>query len=182
MTRPRPKLRKGAVGLPALGQGRKGPRKSDAGVKAPEEEASGLPPLLYCKKLVWDEPAEGCAARVHHSMVHWNGALYVFGGSEGAKRSGGGNVIWEYTLFTGRWCEYTAKKGKAPARREGHTAVVYKGCMFIYGGHRGTAFYDDLTCFNLSERQWIKLEGQAGSPTPGGRFGHSAIVAKDQMW
>eukprot|EP01062_Namystynia_karyoxenos_P008968 TRINITY_DN13169_c2_g3_i1.p1 TRINITY_DN13169_c2_g3~~TRINITY_DN13169_c2_g3_i1.p1 ORF type:complete len:822 (+),score=212.13 TRINITY_DN13169_c2_g3_i1:673-3138(+) len=54
--------------------------------------------------------------------------------------------------------------------------------MYVYGGHKGMAFFSDLHRFDLEELQWKRMEETCGASGPGPRFGHSALVARDRMW
>lgn len=46
-----------------------------------------------------------------------------------------------------------------PPRRFSHASVVYKDSMYIFGGGSSTSTtFNDLWRFDLSKRQWIRLQ------------------------
>jgi hypothetical protein len=57
-----------------------------------------------------------------------------------------------------------------------HSAVVYKGCMYVMGGF-GDTFYNDLWRFNFKTKVWTQIKTNGTIPPP--RHFHSASVYKD---
>lgn len=54
-----------------------------------------------------------------------------------------------------------------PPRRFSHASVVYKDSMYIFGGGSSTSTtFNDLWRFDLSKRQWIRLQSVGTYPSP----------------
>lgn len=73
--------------------------------------------------------------RCAHSTVYYNHALYVFGGEISA-----GDAYhhyrdcWKFDLAKMEWTEIVGNKAAAPSPRSGHSAVVWKHYMVVFGG------------------------------------------------
>ena len=69
-----------------------------------------------------------------------------------------------------------------PVQRSGHVAVVYQGCMYVFGGWIGGSQHgNDLHEFNFQERVWSKIECSPAPPMCG-RAGHSAVIMGNSMF
>lgn len=69
-----------------------------------------------------------------HSAVPHKDNIYVFGGEVG---TGTETPLWNYDIKSNSWKKVRSKKGVAtPKGRRGHTALVYRGSMYIYGGYQ----------------------------------------------
>eukprot|EP00002_Diphylleia_rotans_P037878 TRINITY_DN851_c0_g1_i4.p1 TRINITY_DN851_c0_g1~~TRINITY_DN851_c0_g1_i4.p1 ORF type:complete len:1328 (-),score=243.35 TRINITY_DN851_c0_g1_i4:664-4647(-) len=74
-----------------------------------------------------------------------------------------------------------AGSGDLPSHRCGHTAVVYKDMMFVYGGIDKSRQYDPkIYAYSFDENRW-KVVPVSGF-VPSGRTGHSAVVYGDSMY
>ena len=123
----------------------------------------------------------GSCLRSHHTMVCYRKCLYIFGGCEG-EVGGQQSALWKFSTDKYRWASVTSPQGKKQSRREGHSAVIYRNGMYVYGGHRGVSFYSDLQRFDFDTRLWTKMDEQLCSTSPVARFGHAAVVARERMW
>eukprot|EP00002_Diphylleia_rotans_P014672 TRINITY_DN2857_c0_g1_i4.p1 TRINITY_DN2857_c0_g1~~TRINITY_DN2857_c0_g1_i4.p1 ORF type:complete len:1284 (+),score=195.02 TRINITY_DN2857_c0_g1_i4:92-3943(+) len=73
-----------------------------------------------------------------------------------------------------------ATKGDIPTQRYGHTAVLYKGHMYVYGGiDRSKAYDPKIYGFNMETNEW-SVTPVLGF-VPQGRMGHSAVIYGDSM-
>eukprot|EP01063_Lacrimia_lanifica_P020539 TRINITY_DN27837_c0_g1_i1.p1 TRINITY_DN27837_c0_g1~~TRINITY_DN27837_c0_g1_i1.p1 ORF type:complete len:961 (+),score=147.20 TRINITY_DN27837_c0_g1_i1:150-3032(+) len=131
-------------------------------------------------------------ARVHHSMVMYKRQLYLYGGDrdEGSEKKSRGteglpvvpDMFFRFSVEKMRWATLSDTDWKrSRARREGHSAVVYKTAMYVFGGHRKMSFVLDFAAFDFEAGVWFKVEEknpEAVSP----RFGHAAVVAQGRMW
>ena len=120
-------------------------------------------------------------SRIHHSTVLYKGSLVTFGGIEGTSQGGAGHSTWKFSLDKTLWVVLNDNGGKRN-RREGHTSVVYKNVMYVYGGHKGTMFCPDVVCLNLETLKWSKLVLGCSNFSPVPRFGHAACIGRDKMW
>ena len=66
------------------------------------------------------------------------------------------------------------RSGRTPAPRAGHTAVMVRHHMFVYGGtSEGGAVLTDVQSYNTRSKQWSKL-AMVGMG-PGGLYSHTAM-------
>ncbi|KAL4635548.1 ras guanine nucleotide exchange factor F-like [Arapaima gigas] len=118
-----------------------------------------------------------------HSMVAYQGGLYVFGGMIDSAYSQHKTPLWLYD--TGEMLSEKCRKSHRldPGNRKGHSAVVFQSSMYVYGGYvdmKGSS--QDFWKFDFDTRQWSALIPAAGSSRPGPRHGHSAVVHLDSMY
>ena len=102
--------------------------------------------------------------RLSHSSVVYGGSLYVFGGisDEGEKL----NDFWRLDLSTSVW-EEVLGEGDIPTGRSGHTAVVYKDLMVMFGGMKDiTKETNDMYSYSFSTNLWtlFQYEHQVKDP------------------
>ena len=67
--------------------------------------------------------------RAYHTSIQFENSIFIFGG---IVSNGSLNAIWEFNLKTQKW---NAKKikGIPPSKRSGHTSILYKDRMIIFG-------------------------------------------------
>ncbi|KAF9403169.1 hypothetical protein BGX21_006535 [Mortierella sp. AD011] len=101
--------------------------------------------------------------------------LYLFGG--------GGHVtndLHVLDLTTLNWDCVLAKEGVPPTKRYGHTAVLWKQNIIIFGGSNEFYEYrDDVIVFSLLTKTWSRPEIRGEVPA---RYLHSATVYKNKMY
>ncbi|KAJ9438696.1 Actin-fragmin kinase [Diplonema papillatum] len=135
---------------------------------------------VRCKKAPEFEFKAGCA-RAHHTLVEYKNELWLFGGTEVESHGRPQNAVWKYNLEKSRW-SMVEVEGKLPPRREGHTAVVHKRAMYVFGGHKGLSFAADFIKFDFGSLTWSKVNDGVHSRPAAPRFGHAAVVASERMW
>lgn len=125
---------------------------------------------------------ESPGGRWGHSMVSFNNAIYLFGGSCPGQVY---NDLWmtEISLIDTSG-HVTWKKlnppGAIPNARGGHSAVVVGHFMYIFGGNDLNTSYSDVWCLDLLDGQaesfgWELIqESDSSGPSP--RIGHSTIA------
>lgn len=98
---------------------------------------------------IGDYPSE----RTDHTLVLYEGSIYVYGGYDGKSRFGD---LYKCNLKSGK---YTWKElkgdGIMPLNRFGHTAIVYEHSMFVFGGWNGHDTMDDI--YQYSFRKYYIL-------------------------
>ena len=53
---------------------------------------------------------------------------------------------------TNTWSEVEVRGGTPPEPRSGHSAVVFKGAMYIFGGRdKKPQYFSDIRCFNFGD-------------------------------
>ncbi|KAK0089840.1 hypothetical protein PV325_005147 [Microctonus aethiopoides] len=121
------------------------------------------------------------SALQEHSAVAYKDCLYVFGGELGFS-AGTETPLWIYNVKTNCWRKIRAQKGCAvPRGRRGHTALVHRGQMIIYGGYqdlRGSS--PELWAFHFETESWHLLSTSEAGPPP--RHKHSAVLHCDSMY
>ncbi|XP_074103162.1 uncharacterized protein LOC141530146 isoform X1 [Cotesia typhae] len=132
----------------------------------------------------WEElhpSGERPPALQEHSAVAYKDCLYVFGGELGFS-AGIETPLWVYTVKTNSWRKIRAQRGCAvPRGRRGHTALVHRGQMLIYGGYqdlRGSS--PELWAFHFETESWHLLSSSECGPAP--RHKHSAVLHCDAMF
>ncbi|XP_066995627.2 RING finger protein B-like [Anabrus simplex] len=125
-----------------------------------------------------------------HSAVAYRDCIYVFGGEVGFS-AGTETPLWVYQVKNNLWRKVRAQKGVAvPRGRRGHTALVHRGAMLVYGGYqdlRGSS--NELWAFHFDTESWHLLSSGSNSSgrsvsvdLPPARHKHSAILHDDAMW
>lgn len=102
--------------------------------------------------------------RKDHSAVSHDGCMYIFGG----RGSKGEFYDDTFCLDLGekKWTELKIK-GKKPSPRCGHSAAVYNGQMFIYGGVSGQKKNDkEIYVLDLISLEWSKFAVEGEMPAP----------------
>eukprot|EP01132_Coremiostelium_polycephalum_P000610 gene610-758_t len=123
--------------------------------------------------------------RVCHSAVVHKNSMFVYGGHlpdchtfiKDVK-----NDIYSYNFETRKWLKIETNGKPLPNKTE-HSAVVYKGSMYIFGGYSGKEqSYLDVSIYklNLDTMTGETIEGTGEKPA--GRSAHIAAVWNDYMY
>ncbi|XP_058051575.1 leucine-zipper-like transcriptional regulator 1 homolog isoform X1 [Ahaetulla prasina] len=122
-----------------------------------------------------------------HTMVDYQDILYIFGGMVDSAFTQKRNPLWIYDTGATKWiaCRLPAVAGEVqvPVNRKGHSAVVYRGNMYIYGGYidiKGVS--QEFWTFHFDTKQWAPLSAASSGSSPGPRHGHSAVVYGNGMY
>eukprot|EP01117_Protostelium_nocturnum_P010553 TRINITY_DN3796_c0_g1_i4.p1 TRINITY_DN3796_c0_g1~~TRINITY_DN3796_c0_g1_i4.p1 ORF type:complete len:398 (+),score=65.99 TRINITY_DN3796_c0_g1_i4:455-1648(+) len=120
-------------------------------------------------------------SRHSHSMVSFEGNLFVFGGIGPAGQML--NDIHKYNIEQGKWSEVSAVGG-SPPERWGHTANLLtredgETSMIIFGGY-GRNFLRDIWEFKFSDLTWRQLP--AFGHMPNSRQFHGAAIYKNWLY
>lgn len=67
-----------------------------------------------------------------------------------------------------------------PKLRFGHTAVVRKNCMYVFGGWDGKVTLNDLSMYDFERKLWFSLTNTKGVVK--GRYRHTASVTDTSMF
>ena len=123
-------------------------------------------------------------ARVHghsgHSAVVWQDRLVVFGGY--VCPTGGDwqltNEMYSLDLTSSQWTRLPVA-GEAPTPRYGHSAVLWRDQLLIFGGWTDGPNVNETWSFDLRASRWSLLRPAGAQPER--RRRHSAVAAGDQM-
>eukprot|EP00026_Physarum_polycephalum_P004837 Phypoly_transcript_04861.p1 GENE.Phypoly_transcript_04861~~Phypoly_transcript_04861.p1 ORF type:complete len:499 (+),score=66.57 Phypoly_transcript_04861:541-2037(+) len=135
------------------------------------------------ERSIWEKKsAKGArpTARHSHSMVPYNGALYLFAGiADGKPESGLLNDVYRYDIAEDVWRLQTVN-GQVPAPRWGHTACVTEsGKMLVFGGFGNTVFNDAWT-LDFGTMTWALLATIGTPPRP--RHLHASCIYNNEMY
>lgn len=123
--------------------------------------------VLDLGSMTWSAPQVSGrlpAPRSGHTAVAYQGNMYVYGGSgdDGVKFSD----LWKLSLTTYQW-ENVELVGTVPAGRSGHTAVLYRHWMIIFGGVKElTKETNEMYGFNLDTQHWSLLQEERAIEDP----------------
>ncbi|KAK9722069.1 hypothetical protein QE152_g19863 [Popillia japonica] len=122
-----------------------------------------------------------------HSAVAYKDNIYVFGGEVGFS-AGSETPLWCYDVKNNCWRKMRPRKGvSTPKGRRGHTALVHKGSMLIYGGYQDLkGSCGELWAYHFETESWHLLSRQPAKSTsdslPPPRHKHSAVIHDDAIW
>ncbi|KAG0060704.1 Negative regulator of mitotic exit [Linnemannia elongata] len=71
-------------------------------------------------------------------------------------------------------------KSSMPPARAGHCAASYDGKVYIFGGADDKYYYNDIWCFDPSNKRWEAVPAYGTLPTS--RQGHTCVVIEDTMY
>ncbi|XP_060118751.1 leucine-zipper-like transcriptional regulator 1 homolog isoform X3 [Heteronotia binoei] len=114
-----------------------------------------------------------------HTMVEYQGILYIFGGMVDSAFTQKKNPFWLYDTDTKQWCPVPATLyGCSPGPRHGHAAVVYSSGMYLFGGLMGLSEQNDFWKWDFIAANWCSIRRSQGPPKV---VGHSALIFQDSM-
>ncbi|GAX23268.1 hypothetical protein FisN_21Hh047 [Fistulifera solaris] len=127
--------------------------------------------------------------RCAHTTVYYNQSLYVFGGEMAtADEYHHYKDIWKYHIPSQQWTEIkpSSKFGTQPTPRSGHSAVVWKHFMILFGGFYEAVrdvprWYNDVTVLNLQTEQWMDIPHSRLTQRPEPRSACNVVVLQDTM-
>ncbi|XP_066147064.1 kelch domain-containing protein 3-like [Euwallacea fornicatus] len=137
----------------------------------------------------WIAHIEGCPKRVNHAAVAVNHKIYSFGGFSTGEDCRGYSSMDVHVLntHTNRWFKhpvsdlpYFENDDILPYRRYGHTAVVYKNNIYIWGGRNDREACSVIFKFDTFWHCWMAPPITGSVPRP--RDGHSACIWKNYMF
>ena len=96
-----------------------------------------------------------------HTVNNYNNqSLIIYGGMSGKDYN---KHVYSFDIQTKEVKNLTEnlEDDKMPPPRQDHAAVIYNGCLYVYGGIGPDAkIYDDMWKFNLSGNSWEQLKTQ----------------------
>ena len=101
--------------------------------------------------------------------------MVIFGGFSQGTRT---NEVAIFNIQANNWVNVKFPRGEAlPCPRSGHSASIYNGQMFIFGGKdEESEKLNDLWCYNVAEQFWLKIQVEDESLLPIARSGHTSDV------
>ena len=132
-------------------------------------------------------------ARTQHIAITLpkNDKVFVFGGHHSPRARL--NDTWYFQVKDMEWVrvgdsednlENLDSNAGAPPPRANAAACIYKGKIYIFGGHGGLNYarvaFNDLYTFDLESETWDKII--PNNTLPEGRGGHSVFASDDKIY
>ncbi|XP_032301605.1 leucine-zipper-like transcriptional regulator 1 homolog isoform X1 [Coturnix japonica] len=115
--------------------------------------------------------------RKGHSAVVHHASMYIYGGYVGIR--GISQEFWTFHFDTRTWLYVsTPPHSTGPGPRHGHSAVVYRAAMYLFGGLVGLNEQKDLWKWDFGNSSWHNIRTSQGPPPA---VGHASVVFKDSM-
>ena len=112
-----------------------------------------------------------------HSSVFYEDSIFIFGGMYYDKKFEINNDLYEISSL--KEIKKIEIFGEIPSPRFGHSAVIYKNNMYIFGGENEKGTNNELFEFNFDTKKWTKIETKGDIPKI--RSDHSCTVYGDSM-
>ncbi|ORZ12975.1 hypothetical protein BCR41DRAFT_371670 [Lobosporangium transversale] len=140
--------------------------------------------VLHTVRKEWNKPPiQGPlpTPRHSHSGCGIGTTMYIFGGQIDNYYLGD-LVSFDMKTITQnpRWEVIEPKSEASPPARAGHSAAVYEGKIYIFGGADADYFYNDIWCFDVRTSIWKPIA--ASGYLPSGRFGHSCTIVDGVLY
>ncbi|KAL6048560.1 Attractin-like protein 1 [Balamuthia mandrillaris] len=117
---------------------------------------------------------KGPSPRYGHSAVVYENSMYIFGGYD--KDGLECNDLYAFNFATITWRKLKTK-GIWPKDRYLHSAVVYQGSMYLFGGYK---CFNELIEYRFGTETWSLVNTKGPIPRP--RWGHTAVVYNGRMY
>ncbi|XP_017679027.1 PREDICTED: host cell factor 2-like isoform X2 [Lepidothrix coronata] len=109
-----------------------------------------------CRNVPAEKESLAPANRKGHSAVVYHSSMYIFGGYFGIK--GISQEFWTFHFDTGKWlCVSSPSHNTGPGPRHGHSAVVYRTGMYLFGGLMGLSEQKDLWKWDFVSSSWSNI-------------------------
>ena len=105
-----------------------------------------------------------------------SGQMIIFGGFQQGNRT---NQTAVYSFPTNMWENVEIAPGQpVPSPRSGHSASIYNGNMYVFGGKDDNSEkLNDLWVYNLADKRWVEIEAEGEIPFE--RSGHTSDIYED---
>jgi len=98
----------------------------------------------------------------------------------GGKSNGYRQDVQEYNFDSNTWTKIDTK-GKQPSGRYGHSAVIYSGKMYIWGGYDNSSMTaNDMYTLDFDTFTWSPVTQSGSIPTA--RYSHGAAFMSPHYW
>jgi len=158
------------------------------GYKEVTQQFSSEMQFLESETMTWHYPIWTTMNlwRDFHTCTSIGNKIYLFGGrgdSSGPFHTNRGiydNAIYEFDTEKMDWTQIKTK-GKTPKGRRSHSAVEYKGNLFIFGGYneRLKTHFADMWKFDPAKRRWTEITPHGNGPCA--RRRHSCCMLGDEF-
>ena len=118
----------------------------------------------------------GPSARTLAAAVYYEGQMVIQGGNPDSSDS----KFYYLDLGTYAWTAVTATGATPHSTWWIHSAVEFKGKMYLFGGYDGTGFLNELYAFDLDTHVLTLMHTTGDAPSP--RRGCSALMIAGNMY
>ncbi|KAF9149341.1 Negative regulator of mitotic exit [Linnemannia schmuckeri] len=118
--------------------------------------------------------------RHSHSGCNVGSTMYIFGGQVDNYYLGDIVAMDMKTITQNPRWEVIEAQTESPPARSGHSAAVYDGKIYIFGGADADYFYNDIWCFDTRALTWTPIPASGYLPT--GRHGHSCTIVEGVLY
>ncbi|KAF9121264.1 Negative regulator of mitotic exit, partial [Mortierella sp. GBA39] len=118
--------------------------------------------------------------RHSHSGCNVGSIMYIFGGQVDNFYLGDIVAMDMKTITQNPKWEVIEAQTESPPARSGHSAAVYDGKIYIFGGADADYFYNDIWCFDTRALTWTPIPASGYLPT--GRHGHSSTIVDGVLY
>ena len=115
--------------------------------------------------------------RACHSLTCVDKFLYMFGGFNGVRSF---NKLEVFDIENNHWSALNDIRGSVPVSRDAHAMVVYKDSLYLYGGHDGENYLNDMYEFSIPNKTWTQI--LASNSIVNGIRGHSANCINQNIY
>lgn len=125
------------------------------------------------------------SARTGHSIVEFEGNIYLFGGTDRSRRLAD---LWVFRNALnlepglGKWELITPEPGmEKPSPRSGATSIVHNRKLYIWAGHdsRHAEYFNDLWAYSFDENIWTHIKAKGDLPVA--RTDHSFVKVGEKF-
>ncbi|KAJ2119441.1 hypothetical protein GGH17_005605, partial [Coemansia sp. RSA 788] len=135
----------------------------------------------YSPKIDGNAPAE----RLLHSAVCTDDTMYVFGGVHSIKDDPSDSTVWMLKASNDSgfvWSKAPisgSSQGSGPTARAGHSAAIYDGNMYIYGGVGPSGQDGTMYKLDLAKWQWSRIDiaGSSGDAQKDNKNKTAVLIA-----
>ncbi|KZT39815.1 galactose oxidase [Sistotremastrum suecicum HHB10207 ss-3] len=158
--------------------------------KLPEGDVEECPPtMMYWSKA----PVYGTIPRRGlkcHTVTLVDNTAWMFGGTNLISSSssavetpeaGCWDEVYTFDTDTMQW-GHPLMHGDLPPPSKGHTATQIERRMFVFGGGRGTQYYDTLYYLDPLYRKWTLVTYPEGAIKPSARRSHAAAAKGSKLY
>uniref|UniRef100_A0A6B2L8C6 Uncharacterized protein n=1 Tax=Arcella intermedia TaxID=1963864 RepID=A0A6B2L8C6_9EUKA len=117
-------------------------------------------------------------SRTEHSAVIHKNEMFVFGGYSGTGAYQ--NKIIALNLDDPQAWVTVSVAGPIPTARSAHSACLYKGKIYVFGGWDGRTSNNDFYKFNIEKLKWSKVNAKGDIPEA--RRSHGCTVHGTSMY
>ncbi|KAF9432469.1 Negative regulator of mitotic exit [Entomortierella beljakovae] len=139
--------------------------------------------VLHTARREWNKPTiQGPLPTPRHSHTGSSvgTTMYIFGGQVDNYYLGDILAFDMKTITQNPRWEVIEPQTESPPARSGHSAAVFEGKIYVFGGADADYFYNDIWCFDTRAITWTPIP--ASGYLPSGRHGHACTIVDGVLY